>query len=883
MKKLLLPLLLLFIYTTSHSQIIGYTMSTATVAYAANTTPTVVIAAGSDDIVSAPINIGFTFDFGCVPYTTFQVSSNGVMYLGTTGAASAAFNDLTTGDDRPIIAPLWDDLACGTGGNVNYRLSGVAGSRILTVEWKQMEWNYAASAWAIEFQVKLYEANDRIEFCYNRSAGAAGANLNSPSASIGLGGAQSGDFYSLNGASSAPTASKVTETTNISAKPVTSQVYRWDPIICSGAPAAGTAVASPSVSCSGFTTILSLTGVTNACGLTYQWTQSPTVGGIYTPILGATSSTCAATVNSTTFYRCIVTCGVSSATSTAVQTTTGTIGTAATLPYSSGAVTTCGAGNSITDANTPNICSLSDYYTGEERVYRFTPAATGQITITHNSTSYYDTGLMLYQGCPSGSSGVCVESSQYAASGTRTVCSNVTAGQTYYLVVDGWGSCNAYSLTISAPNTAISSSTCSMAYTPSAATYSFHTFTGTSLPTTDDVLFNAIINFGFPVCFDGARYFGGYVASNSAFVFSGIPCYPNIDESTLAAPGVATGFTIPAPAPVNNTSIPRNAVLAPWHDIDPASSGTVAATRIQYATFGTAPNRFVIISWENIPMYSTACETVTAQRASSQVKLYETSNDIEIHVRNKQTCTTWNEGAAVLGLLNYNGTKYIPPVNQTAHNNATLAGAWAMTNTAYKFTTVCGQSSGACLTLPIGFTSFYGERTKGVNHLYWETATESDLKLYVVQRSTDGYNFTDIGYVTPRNAPGKYTFDDTDAQVGIINYYRIEVREYSGVISYTDIYPLSSGMDELLSVSKLYPNPANNNFTIAFDSKQSGEGIINVYDVYGKLVKSQPVAIHAGVSQSTVSTEELPVGVYYVEMLNSLSETITKQKLVIQK
>jgi hypothetical protein len=883
MKKILFSCFLSLIGFAGFSQI-GYTFSAVSGAYTANGTGTTsLIGTASDEGISAQTNIGFTFAFGCTNYTTYKASANGVLFLGTTAVTGTSFNDLNGFTYRPIIAPLWEDLSTGTAGQVNYKLTGTAPNRVLTVEWLSMRWNYTTSnAPAITFQVKLYETSNRIEFVYSRLGGTI--TTGSGGASIGLGGVTVGDFYSLSDASTSPTASKVTETTTILTKPATGQIYRWDPIICSGTPTAGAAVANPVGSCNTtFTSTLSLSGASTACGLTYQWYQSTTSGGTYTLIASATAATSTVTVPSGgRFYKCVVSCGASSATSTPVQTSTGTMGTNVTLPYSSGAATTCGGGDNITDLNT-DICGLDYYYTGEDRVYNFTPSASGQITIDLNSTGSF-TGLMLYAGCPTSASAVCIKNAQ-SSTGDKDLCADVTAGTTYFLQIDSWASpaCNPYTVTISAP-VAASSSTCNMAYTPSTTTYSFQTFTGTALPTTDDVLFNTIINFGFPVCYDGAKYFGGYVASNAAFVFDAIPCYPNIDDGLIAAGGVATGYEITAPAPVYGTSIPRNAVLAPWHDIDPASTSTVAATKIQYATFGTAPNRYVVISWENIPMYSTSCEGVAAQRHSSQVKLFETTNTIEIHVKNKQVCASWNDGGAVMGLLNYDGTKYVGPVNATAHNvNAALTYTWAMTNTGYKFVTTCGQTAGTCLTLPIGFKSFYGERVKAVNHLYWETATESDLRQYAVQRSTDGINFTDIGYVTPRNNPGKYNFDDPDAEMGIINYYRIEVRENSGVVSHTDIYPLSSGSDELLSVSKLFPNPANTDFTIAFDSKQTGEGIINVYDIYGKLVKSKQMSINAGVTQRTVDVEELPVGVYYVEVLNNLNETITKQKLVIQK
>jgi hypothetical protein len=123
------------------------------------------------------------------------------------------------------------------------------------------------------------------------------------------------------------------------------------------------------------------------------------------------------------------------------------------LPYSSGSGTTCGAGNEITNLNAVT-CGSSSYFTGEDQVFVFTPTASGTININLTSSGSW-TGLMLYQGCPVGGCGVtpgtCIAYSQ-SSSGSKTLCANVTAGQTYYLVLDSWASptCNAYSnLTIS--------------------------------------------------------------------------------------------------------------------------------------------------------------------------------------------------------------------------------------------------------------------------------------------------------------------------------------------------------------------------------------------------------------------------------------------------
>jgi len=189
MRKIYLLVFVSCYFTGLYSQI-NYAFTSATGAFAYNATPTTLHGVSVDDVMSASTAIGFTFQFGCTNYTTFQASSNGFITLGTTAAGANAYNDLSTNTDRPVIAPLWDDIKTDPAGNVNYKVTGVAGTRVLTVEWKQMLWNYSATVWGISFQAKLYEGTNRIEFSYFRNGGAS-VNLNIPSASIGLAGVTS--------------------------------------------------------------------------------------------------------------------------------------------------------------------------------------------------------------------------------------------------------------------------------------------------------------------------------------------------------------------------------------------------------------------------------------------------------------------------------------------------------------------------------------------------------------------------------------------------------------------------------------------------------------------------------------------------------------------
>ncbi|HMV22976.1 MAG TPA: T9SS type A sorting domain-containing protein [Saprospiraceae bacterium] len=110
-----------------------------------------------------------------------------------------------------------------------------------------------------------------------------------------------------------------------------------------------------------------------------------------------------------------------------------------TLPYSGTGLTTCGKGNTLTSSNVSPICGSTYYYGGEDDVYIFTPTSSGAYTIALTSSSSY-VGIMLYAGCPlAGNGATCVGYSQ-SSGGNQTINATLTAGVTYYLIVDTWPS-----------------------------------------------------------------------------------------------------------------------------------------------------------------------------------------------------------------------------------------------------------------------------------------------------------------------------------------------------------------------------------------------------------------------------------------------------------
>lgn len=739
MKKLFLFLFLIF------SKLFGqmpYNFTALSSGYTPISGGTTIHAAGADDVLSSAVNIGFTFNYNCVNYTQILISSNGwlTFSLATTGAGLT--NNLDFGPQQLVIAPLWDDLQVGTGGAVRTQLSGTAPNRVFTIEWFNMEWNWLATGPGISFQVRLYETTNRIEFIYRQESG----TLNSPSASIGLNGLI-GNFLSLNNTSASPGVSSTTETDNLSTKPATGQIYRWDQISCSGMPAGGTTNASSTSSTCPMNVTLTVSGSSSGCGISYQWQQSASAGGPFTNITGATSAIYTTNVSSTTFFRRVTTCGINSAFSSVI-------------------------GVTITSVGTPS-CSLSSY-----------------------------------------------------------VATNVP--------------------------------------------FNFLTFTGSTYPTTDDVLYSAITFFGFQFCYAGQSFNGSYIASNSSLVFDCFPCFPNITEPLIfpsricATAGSGTGYTINNPAPTNNDYTPMNAILAPWHDIYPPGGGTIHAT-----TLGTAPNRTFVVCWHNIPMFS--CTTLSH---TSQVKLFETTQIIEIHVANKPVCSTFNNGQAIMGLHNHSGTIYVPPVNATMHNATAAApyNQWTMTNTAYRFTPTCPTISNCATPLPVEFSALYGQQINQVNYVWWEVPNPEIIEEFYVERSFDEGIFTRIATVKPQFDFNKYEYKDYDFKRGGFSYYRIVAKLKSGGFTSTSIYPIYSTEDKML-IKSIYPNPAYDKINLDINSYQPHQASFIISDNKGNVIKSINKNIPFGFKTQTLDISDLAAGIYILRIVTPdavLTEKIIK-------
>ena len=157
---------------------------------------------------------------------------------------------------------------------------------------------------------------------------------------------------------------------------------------------------------------------------------------------------------------------------------------------------------------------------------------------------------------------------------------------------------------------------------------------GNSLFLTDDT-HSPIVNIGFPFTFYGTAYTDLLISTNGYITFD------------LSNAGLYSPWTNNIPIP-NPGQIPENAIMAPWHDIDPSVGGV-----IYEGVNGVAPNRVYVVTWCSVPMFS--CNSMIN---TQQIKLYEGSNKIEMFLQDKPLCLTWAGGTAIQGTVDATSTNF---------------------------------------------------------------------------------------------------------------------------------------------------------------------------------------------------------------------------------
>ncbi|MBI2966459.1 MAG: T9SS type A sorting domain-containing protein [Bacteroidetes bacterium] len=180
-----------------------------------------------------------------------------------------------------------------------------------------------------------------------------------------------------------------------------------------------------------------------------------------------------------------------------------------------------------------------------------------------------------------------------------------------------------------------------------------------------------------------------------------------------------------------------------------------------------------------------------------------------------------------------------------------------------------GSKSPAVNPLPVGLLAFTGEHKNHVNILYWETGSETNNDFFTIERSVNGWEFTELGNIDGSgisNQPHNYQFTD-DAPVEGLNYYRLKQTDFDGNFSFaSNIVVLKTNNKTGETAFMIFPNPATNSISLVNRSGIGQTTIIEIKDISGRILLNTRSDLSNGSNPviAEISLTEFPEGIYFL-------------------
>ena len=171
--------------------------------------------------------------------------------------------------------------------------------------------------------------------------------------------------------------------------------------------------------------------------------------------------------------------------------------------------------------------------------------------------------------------------------------------------------------------------------------------------------------------------------------------------------------------------------------------------------------------------------------------------------------------------------------------------------------------------LPIELTSFSAECDGKSSLVEWTTATERNNDHFVLERSDDAINFTEIARVAGVGnsiEPLDYSYTDYDIRNGD-NYYRLWQVDYDGTRTASEIIVATCVAENIDAPEVLaYPNPFSGELTVVLENFGKSKARIEIIDMLGKVVKEITVDNPHNSKEVVLHLDEIPAQAYNIRI-----------------
>jgi hypothetical protein len=224
------------------------------------------------------------------------------------------------------------------------------------------------------------------------------------------------------------------------------------------------------------------------------------------------------------------------------------------------------------------------------------------------------------------------------------------------------------------------------------------------------------------------------------------------------------------------------------------------------------------------------------------------------------------------------GTKWYKPTGtsfvseETEGTGSVNTGTHTLTWTGLLTFSFLGGVGESPVALPIELLYFTAKQEKTSVKLDWATATETNNDYFVVERSLDGTNFSEVfrkkGAGNSVNTLYYNGFDKSPVEG--ISYYRLKQVDYDAKYKYSNIQSVKFNLaDEELGL-KIYPNPAvDSRFTIDYTIGKATAVEVKFYNPIGQLLHTETWNVSKGSNVKDFYFPEVAEGMYVIELKNT--------------
>ncbi len=213
-------------------------------------------------------------------------------------------------------------------------------------------------------------------------------------------------------------------------------------------------------------------------------------------------------------------------------------------------------------------------------------------------------------------------------------------------------------------------------------------------------------------------------------------------------------------------------------------------------------------------------------------------------------------------LDNFLNTATSISLQDSTYVNITVTGV-ATSRVADRFKVIFKQMA----VLPVTITTVKAkEETVNIN-VTWKVENESNMNQYVVEKSTDGIIFVQVGKVDSKNInTGEYRWLDKN-KVNGINYYRIRSIDLNGKKSLTPVVKVLIRLSSKGSMS-VYPNPLiNGEINLQLSNLPPGKYGIRLINKVGQVMMIKQINLAEGSSSAKILMDKfIPKGFYEMEV-----------------